>query len=116
MMCVRRVDLADGTATDHFFLRHPECSKCGADAVPRKEEAALDLAAGADQPRRTRPLEEIRKAVFPYVLDERTGLIRQVTHRLTAVVTVGRTSSPPVIGLGGEVSFFGFLASLLVFC
>ncbi len=82
MMCVRRVDLADGAATDHFFLRHPACSKCGADAVPRTEQAALDLAAGAGHPRRARPLEEIRKAVFPYVLDERTGLIRQVTHRL----------------------------------
>lgn len=92
MMCVRRVDLADGTATDHFFLRHPECSKCGADAVPRKEEAALDLAAGADQPRRTRPLEEIRKAVFPYVLDERTGLIRQVTHRLDPAFLSASTS------------------------
>lgn len=92
MMCVRRVDLTDGIATDHFFLRHPECSKCGADAVPPTEEAALDLAAGAGQPRRARPLEEIRKAIFPYVLDERTGLIRQVTHRLDPAFLSASTS------------------------
>lgn len=82
MMCVRRVDLSDGTATDHFYLRHPGCLKCGAEAEPRNNEATFDLAVGADHARRARPLEEIRKAIFPYVLDERTGLIRKVTHRL----------------------------------
>ncbi len=32
------------------------------------------------------------------------------------VVCVGRTGSPPLGGLGAEVSFFGFLDSLFVFC
>jgi len=34
---------------------------------------------------------------------------------ITAVVTTARIGSPEM-GLGGDVSFFGFLASLLVFC
>lgn len=81
---VRRVDLAAGTATDHLILTHPECPQCASRSGTAAAAVEADLSEGAASARRSRSLHDIERAVFPVILDERTGLIRNVMHRMDA--------------------------------
>ena len=67
-------------------------------------------------PRRCTPRDDAPVQIFLSSSKPREYLFLILPRGITAVVMVARTGSPPLGALGGEVSFLGFLASLLVFC